>query len=645
MVRKPEGQFSKENVVREIRERQENATASKDHFLNKDEIELLLTGNEKLFRSWGFSDVKIVGEPIVNYDGVVFGVQLDCYNDKQDTDEQHAVTLSIENGRCSYKFSKNNEELFSFVAPREFEEQWLMDESRNTKVVKSRPKFMYPELFKLDYDDVWPKDAAIAVIGDPYQTCDGERITLVEYEYADEIMPPWLYYTLQERRAPTAEELQGWHEQMFHEDITALERVYGMFTPDRHGNPYYLAAQRVIDAASTLGASLSIDSAASPKVLHACEKKIAELKSLVHKLIDGSWHIDDITPLKSDGVEMESYAPVVRTFFEYKQAVMEKLGDQKAWKGYVDVWDAYLKRISVETLKASMPDIEEKVRQVWYWLKELPSAKSPQRVARGVDWLQNTYHDIVAAAPRDERGDVDLDYYDGTLVDTYAKGVGASGALGYFIPGYPTSLRTRKALESLLRRADNTLYYAQHIWPKLQALHDDMNERGVNMDATTERNYLHSFERPLVQQSCFTRLAHKAVPLHGFFPYKVDIEPQDRILALTSVTMHGWNSCGEDDFQRDIETALPFLKQNGKYILGPINQRVYFGGIDEGFDADALTRALTRLRDDGKITFEFKKGRREYDDREFDEEDVVFSPETDVLLSGESAHSLVITRK
>ena len=159
--------------------------------------------------------------------------------------------------------------------------------------------------------------------------------------------------------------------------------------------------------------------------------------------------------------------------------------------------------------------------------------------------------------------------------------------------------------------------------------------------------YLKSYETKLVDSYLFKKRTQKAVPLHGFFPYDMPkIDPQDRILALTSVTMHGWNAMNESEFRHDIESAIPFLNIGGKYILGPVNQHVYFGGYSSDFDASGLTAALQSLEKEGRISYYFVVGQRQgYNefgsiDRQSDKPQTTSTH----LSTNESATSLVITR-
>lgn len=110
--------------------------------------------------------------------------------------------------------------------------------------------------------------------------------------------------------------------------------------------------------------------------------------------------------------------------------------------------------------------------------------------------------------------------------------------------------------------------------------------------------------------------------------------------------MHGWNRLSEQGFYKDLKGALPFLKKGGKYILGPINQRLYFSGYNSEFNAKALTIALQTLKEDGLIEYEFRKGDKNGNGGEdgfFEERN--WDPNIEVLHDNESACSLIITKK
>jgi hypothetical protein len=330
---------------------------------------------------------------------------------------------------------------------------------------------------------------------------------------------------------------------------------------------------------------------------------------------------------------------------------MEQLGNEHAWKDFIGRWEKYLAQLPHALLEARVPGYEAKLRQVHYWIRVLPQARSAERVAKGIGecrgfieelWGHVDSNDSMASLVRDEAVLCAAD--PATL--SFSE-----GAFGFFVPGFPIPLRARRTLDEALRRVEQMEALQDGLAPHLRAEIQRIRKAGVPWKFETLYEYLRSFERAWSRQHFFKQRASRAVSVHGFFPFHMpSIDLQDRILALTSVTMHGWNAMREEDFFRETKAALAFLKPGGKYILGPINQYVYFFGRSSAgeFDAEGLTRALERLQKEGVLDYEFHKGQREpfadsgYGDDA--EEAIEYDPNPRVLHDTESAYSLVITR-
>jgi len=546
----------------------------------------------------------------------------------------------------TYRFTDNNEVLETQEYRSAFPQEWLLEASRARKIVKSRPAFLYPELFDLPDKEVWPKNADIAVIGDPYQACDKEGVTIIEYEYADELFPPVIADGLEDKTENERwHATRSWYESLHDEDLRALGTMYGIFSPN-WGNPYRHTVDEAIEACANLTSSLSFET--DPNDVWNWEdwdQYVVGLRQRVQSLVTGSWSLKDYLDVFKDSPEC---IEGLHEFFNYKQMTVELIGKPEAWIDFTERWERYLEQLPQERLRQVVPGYEKKLSQVHHWLRELPTAASPDRVNNGMNYLDQFYTEMFQYDETPPEDWHKSPFYSDEVASARSHGMMADGAFGFFVPGHPVSLRTRKFLETMVRRVENTVTYAKTIWPELIRQRQSLLDDEISFDSNTMHSYLKSFETPFLKSLFFHQMTQRAVPIHGFFPDQVDaLPPQDRILALTSVTMHGWNHLNEEGFYQNLEASLPFVKPGGKYILGPVNQSIYFSGIEGGFDTQGLTKALERLRDEGKIDYVFMKGKREYVN-EYGPEDIPAEVEygpKNVLLPGESAHSLTITRK
>ncbi len=324
-------------------------------------------------------------------------------------------------------------------------------------------------------------------------------------------------------------------------------------------------------------------------------------------------------------------------------------------KEYKDEWNKFLKKLPKDFTKKNMPNFDHRFEQAEHWLQSLSPKISRARASDALEYLQNFYNECMAILASDSNLSKQL--FSSILNDTYSKGIMSDGAFGYFLPGYPVSLRTRKFLEESIHFAERLIQYKKHILPKIVAGLEYIDKAGIPLSTTAKLAYAKSFEKSLIQELFFKKNTQKAIPLHGFFPYDMpELEKQDRIIALTSVSMHGWNSLDEKGFKEDIEKGISFLKVGGEYILGPINQYVHFGSVGREFDSEALNKALQKLKQQGMIDYYYVKKvnenpiiRRNYNSDKEEEDDIEIKEEkdgdiTDVLKEYESAYSLVITR-
>ncbi len=339
----------------------------------------------------------------------------------------------------------------------------------------------------------------------------------------------------------------------------------------------------------------------------------------------------------------------LREWFELKESAVAQMGHPERWNEFMQHWNAYLDALPMEYLRERVDDLDKKIIQARHWLSVLPTAQSPERVTNGLYALEHFYAELRVYESPEHPETATLTNYD--IEQATDRDF---GSFGYFIPGYVVSLRTKKTIEEAIARCTQLLTYSEGFFPQVLKEERRLNEAGIHFDPETLFHYFSTLERAYTRQHFFQQRTRHAAALHGFFPYRMPgIEPQDRIIALTSVTMHGWNHLNEQGFYDELTASIQYLRDGGKYILGPINQYTYFSGIpDATFDAEGFNRALERLAAEGTITYEFHHGRREYD-QEFDtfpykDEEEEIADDADgrprLLHNGESAHCLVITK-
>lgn len=615
-----------------------------ENYLSQAELSQRLLACRSQLQDIGIQSAEITGEPECDTAGHAFFIPVSVISD-DGHEVRRFIVLDFIDRNIVYRFHDTAIILATVTLPQHKQSLDLLEMSRTTKVVKSRPAFMYPELFQLTSEEVWPKGADIAVIGDPDAAIDRDRVTIVEYEYALEIFPPILQERLNDQAEAEVEYYDQWYSQLFHEDLRALDNLYGPYTPEN--NPYSLTAITAIHRLGDLY-RLGANNLQDHERLAYFKSVIEDVRLILRRLADSTWNLDEFTDLDS-AVRMEDDEDL-RQFFSYKQFVLEKNGQPEAWKEFIQRWTGYLEVLPHDHLNQNLANYSDKLQRAKHWLSVLPTAKSPERVTLGLRYLENFYAEI-----REHPTPGVSAYLDPArspeIEDALATGFMSDGAFGFFIPGQPISFRTRKFLSKLDQMLENTLDYLDNVLPQLEAERARLLDLGIPASPAALFAWLRPLEQRLIRERYFIKPTEKAVALHGFFPYAVSLDPQDRILALTSVTMHGWNALDEKGFRLDLEASLPYLKLHGKYILGPINQRVYFGGYDQGFDADGLTRALQSLQAEGRIKYHFVKGNKLQSENVFGDaltaensNDVVQEADNTVLLIGESAHSLVIER-
>lgn len=617
--------------------------------LDLDDLKSLIDNKVGLLKKWGYSHIEFIPQDyptiVKDYNGNIFAVAVTVFDQRQDDYQEGWLQLKVlPTGHCQYIFSLNGKALAEYEMPPQFENDWIQEESRVTKKVKSRPPFLYPELFALPPEEIWLKESKTLVIGDPYQACDKEGVTIVEYEYAEEITPPVIKmlasgWEADKIREAAASLYQGLHE----EDLRSLENVHGSLASPRFGNPYELFARQCFKRCG----EIFTDVTTGKQEMKNYVKELGELRAKLQRLLDGSWGISEyINDFKSDSSTLLDEARQgLREYFVIKQAILDRLGNPSYWEDYINEWRTYLDNYPYDIVRGLMPNFEKKLGQVKYWMEELSKIKSQARITHGIKEMMDFYNETKTYASINSQVGINQ-YHRPALEDVGSRGMLSDNPFGYFTPGFVLSVRARKFLEECAMSVERAAIYVAGIYPKLEDAVSNSARAGVKMDVNTLSAYCTSFERPLAREYLFKKRTQRAVPVHGFFPYEMPpVDEQDRILALTSVTMHGWNNLDYDGFKNDFVQALKYLKVGGKYILGPINQDVYFGRPESRLDVTALMSALDHLKKDDRIDFYFMKAvpAEESTDMEYAPrfEDPV---KAEKLQEGEAAHSLVITR-
>lgn len=628
-------------------------------------IEDLLERHTSTLKRIGLTDVVLVPDSsIKGYCGEYFAVKINAL-DKHGQGVSGWITAEAEKKPVTedgLEASFSGNIVYSVLLPEVqqklevvrpdngFELEWLRDYSESTKIVKSRPAWMYPELFDLPAQEVWPKNAKVAVIGDPFQACDKEGVTMIEYEYSDEMVPPVLQLWL-EGKTELQKPIENWLESLYRENISALERMYGGYAPMKQNlyKDYFKYCEFLV---TMVAEEMVTGQVTDPHLAENIEKA----RILGEKLRKGTWNMEDgkeIVIAVEEIFNQKYYSEKdsldttegLDDWYRYKEESLNSLGDPESWKEYLTRWNWYLDRIPVERLKTLIPDWDKKFNQAKYWLEVLPKATSPERSGAGRNYMEGFFNEIACC---EDNSDPDLKNLNNPLIgDIESSGLMSDNVLGFFQPGYPLNRRNRETLLEGIGRVDQMQKYAEYIFPKLQAEKKRIEDLGVPMSIEMQKKYLGQLEKALAEQAFFYKRTQKAVPVHGFFPHNMpEIDQQDRILALTSVTMHGWNHMNYEGFKKDLVPALDYLKIGGKYILGPINQLVYFSGGYSDFKCQDLTQVLRELKEAGSIEYEFKKGRRDRvsDLDDYHEDAQAWSKNNQELLLDESAHSLVITR-
>ena len=617
-------------------------------------------------------------DEIRDYRGHVLAIQAEVeFPQRKGSDLDEAVgvawaTLAInDDGGAYYRLELDGHEITRSGVIEHNQVYWLRTNSEKTKVVKSRPPSAYPELFCLPKQEVWPKGKKVAVIGDPYQACDKEDTTLIEYAYAEEILPdiPWILAeqasenatinTQDTDRASIERRIQNFYIDLLHEDLSAVERgVLGSYLKTTQ-NPYHQACIAYIEKISQAYANSVKKGTPEEAAAAAAERSfdsltLREIGKIVQLLKRGLWTIDDVLPILPNADT--SALTDLHNLYEIKQQALEEKGNPRAWKGFVDTWESFLAQLPMEVLPE---EITDRIEQVRFYLHNLPTSPSPIWIKKAVGYLQDFYHrcqEVSSRLDHETHTEAKDRLYHSEIADSRIEvktSLFSDSLFGMFPPGFTIPPRAETTINRLEERIVQANDYIEYVLPKLKRLASEVKQKRAPLEVAVLASLLEEEQSAIVRDRYFSKRTQRAVPLHGFFPYDMpNIDQQDRILALTSVTMHGWNRLDATGFLHDIEQSLPFLKTGGKYILGPIDQATYFTGTNRGFDTDGLMEALRQLRADGKIEFQFQVFVASEDDNVEIEDgqslaarDFSMIETREVLQLGEAAASLVITKR
>jgi len=564
------------------------------------------------------------------------------------------ITAQFDVDKIEYVLSANDSvvDSRSYTAQESFEVSELLD--KKVKKVTGRSMGSYPNEFLLSYSEVWPKDADMAVIGDPYQRIDRDRTTLIDYEYADEIMPDNRNLIEQVNSGEMSlkdvqEELNYFYKNLHIGDEVSLAMIHGGLTPET-GNPYVSFVDDCIDLASkyiySAGKNISLDS---------LEKETIRLQKRYTELRLGTWEYKEYKPYFEDDDEALKKLEI---FYKIKEGSVHP--SPKAWDEYITSWDQLLDRIPDEVINDS--NLGETKERVEHWLKEIPKIKgvAPTRIQDALRELSKAYKEIIdrvsshpkmseVVAQREgedsfgfspvgeeyvppqrksediDRGDVIAFLNDYTILDAGKKGMMSDSPFGIATPGIPVNYRADGYLSESVDFIRRTETYLKNIYPILKKEKERIEEIGIPLNEKTMNIYLDEIEQTFIREQLHKQRAHRSEVVHGYFPHDFKGKPnsKDQIVGLWSLSTHVWGSYDNPvDFKNDIEKSIEFLRPEGKLILGPINYKSYSiwkreGEVPENFensfDSISLKQACEDLYKEGKIDYEFVKVLEDYE--------------------------------
>lgn len=609
-----------------------------------------------------FTDIRPVEEETLTAFGKYGEIFARSYEGTNTQGKRHKFciyqrVLDLQEGRIGYfTFLNEKEPFLEFQLPPMEAAAQREALDRSAKAITPRPPAAYPDTFDLPFDEVWPRDergpGKVLVIGDPYRACDRDNATLVDYEYIEEILPPihqWLQseefgsLLANERYEWMRTTMRNWLENIHRGNEFAVEKeVSGL------GINAVTVPRILTEELKRLAADIVVQYAEVGVETVDAHEKLKQLKQDVANAKKGNFSPTEYLNRRYDKWDItvqERYFPDGNTnlFDWYIEYVKEhKKTIDKDWPGLLDKWKHFLDGLPEEEVKEK--GFQKRVQEIRGWLEELPNVKSLERIDFILNSMEHAYYREFHPHGTNEMN------YEGTVRyvspwrSSDLESLFVDMSESYYVPGRVVNRRVSRYMDELVHFCERLLEYKESIAPVLDQEEQRIYESGVRFDPYTLNRYFHSFEQPFLQEHFHPMATQQAVAVHGFFPDRMpDVDPQDRILALYSVSTHVWDSFhAPEEFYDNIKGALTYLKKGGKYILSPVNYSQYRAlhhrdeMTDEryGFPGAALHEALARLKKEGTIKDFLFRTRDENED----------STSTTAFDNGDWASSLVIEK-
>ncbi|MBI4407653.1 MAG: hypothetical protein HY565_04105 [Candidatus Kerfeldbacteria bacterium] len=595
-----------------------------------------IDSHESTFRGWGWHVEVDSSRPVVRGMGrEVFGIPIlgDRLGGGEDSETVSGWiyrSYNTANRVVDFICSLNGKTLEQRPLPPEKDFEISQKLDRTYKSVTARSMGTYAFEFALPYEEIWPQNADVTVVGDPYQLCDRHRATIVDYEYIDEILPPFERW---KGSTNLHQEVSSWFRTLHAGNERSLEMLYSGWGHG-FGNPYEAFIDKCVDAMTTIMET-------GGTVSEAIDMKLKELKREYRALHRGSWSTQDYAKVCEGEAEAQER---MRLLFEWKERSIRF--DEKSWSDYFQAWDHFFE--SIPAAVSANNQFDDYRRQVDWWKKELSTMVGrpiPERLQRCYNQLQGIYEHMLTTLRALPEYDSNTIPYSSELTDARSTGMMSDSPFGIAQPGLPLNFRANNYLAEGVGTVERIKTYFEKINPTTEAERQRIATLGIPFDPDTLQIYLGTLEQAAIRSYLFTKRTEKAVVLHGYFPQQVELDAasQDRIIALYSVSTHVWANYDQAEFLRDIKQTVCLLKPGGKYIVGPINYQAYraqrFETHGDGyiFPGTDLQKALEELRVAGKVDYYFKKSLSDNDGEEL--------VDTMEFSDADCAAALVVTRK
>lgn len=578
-------------------------------------------------------------------------------NDEYEETYQSWIVADIDKNksRIIYKLTYQNIliEARGITPAESFELRQSTDQIR--KKVTARQMYSYPGHFLLESKEVWPNfPAQCLIVGDPYQRCDREGGIIVDYEYADEILPDIERLIEQHRAGALSREELTLRIVLFFEDLHtgdefAIQMMYGGYV-DISGNPYkffiHKCFQSIVDA---------IGDYALTKNIGGLEGRLNVLQDEYLSLRNGTWSIEDYIK----NCHNETARQALQLFYELKEDSIHP--DERLKNEYVNTWRSFLEEIPKKRQMDSV--CEEKIRYITENLSLFINARSPAQLQRYIGKLQNLYDELVIYANHQLEPTESIDIQDSeswgddirtrnlvyspVLSDTFNTGMMSDSSFGVSIPGFPMNRRVDGYLADAVDLNRRIYTYIKEIQPIIEREKGKIEKEKIPLSEEIKKLHISKARQGMVREKIHKQRTQKSTILHGFFPDGMpEIDPVDRIIALYSTSTHVWETFTEpEEFEQTILQSIRFLKPGGKYIAGPIDYGRYQiwvreGDVPEGmssrFSVEALHSACQTLHKKGLIDFYFTKP---------SDDDPSGVIDTKDMKNGDVAGAIVITKK